>query len=62
MCMICSSDEPARYIDFYIIGSEGLRVCHSCEMEIVEFIRNLRHDKLDKKFQDAKKLKMENSK
>jgi len=41
MCDICRGEGDVRYIDLYIYGSEGLRVCHDCEMEIVEFIRRL---------------------
>jgi len=39
MCMMCRRLEETRYIDIYVFGSEGLRVCHSCEMEIVNFVR-----------------------
>ena len=42
-CMMCLKDkEKVRYIDLYIIGSEGLYICHDCEMEIVEFVRQKR--------------------
>ena len=55
MCMMCGCDKPTRYIDLYIIGSEGLRVCHSCEMEIVEFCRKLRSDNFKERFEKLKK-------
>lgn len=42
-CMICLADsEPVRHINLYVIGSEGLDVCHHCEMQLVEHVRGLR--------------------
>lgn len=41
-CMICSGTNEVRNIDLYIIGSEGLNVCHQCEMLIVKYINGLR--------------------
>ncbi len=41
-CMICESKEPTRHIELYIVGSEGLDVCHACEMIIVGYIRTLK--------------------
>jgi hypothetical protein len=41
-CMLChSAPVEVRHINLYIIGSEGLYACHSCEMQVVEFARNL---------------------
>jgi hypothetical protein len=54
-CMLCGNeDEPTRYIDLYIIGSEGLRICHKCEMELVEFARNLRSKNMRTRWEKAK--------
>jgi len=43
-CMIC--DDPnelcVKHFDLYIIGSEGLNVCHECEMKIVNYVRDLK--------------------
>lgn len=41
MCIICGSEGKTRNIDLYVIGSEGLNACHSCEMKVVEFVRML---------------------
>lgn len=44
MCRVCGGEErPSmiRNINIYVTGSEGLNVCHSCEMHIVEYIRGL---------------------
>lgn len=41
ICKICHSVENIRNIDIYIIGSEGLDICHDCEMQIVEYIRQM---------------------
>lgn len=41
-CMMCCMElVPVRYIDLYVIGSEGLRICHFCEMNLVEHVRNV---------------------
>ena len=39
-CTICNRLKDVRYIDLYVIGSEGTRLCHECEMLVVEFIRD----------------------
>jgi len=40
-CMICKRDEEVRHFNLYVSGSEGLTVCHACEMDIVMHIRNM---------------------
>ena len=42
MCMLCPSKGETRFICLYVFGSEGLTVCHTCEMKLVEFARQLR--------------------
>ena len=50
MCMICHNNkEETRYISLFVIGSEGLTVCHSCEMKIVNYVRELMSIELQKK-------------
>ena len=39
-CTICNELKTTRYIDLYVIGSEGTNLCHRCEMLVVEFIRD----------------------
>lgn len=41
LCMMCHNEREVRNISLYVIGSEGLTVCHECEMEIVEYIRGV---------------------
>lgn len=54
-CMICREDNvEVRHIPLYVIGSEGLEVCHSCEMEIVEHIRSLMYETSRRKLQEYK--------
>jgi hypothetical protein len=54
-CMLChSSPVEVRHINLYIIGSEGLYACHSCEMQIVEFARNLMMQNGKFKLENAK--------
>ena len=40
-CRICGEDKETRNIDLYVTGSEGLTVCHDCEMMIVVYVRQL---------------------
>ncbi len=59
-CTICDELKTTRYIDLYVIGSEGTRLCHACEMLVVEFIRDKKRsfmggtlrERLQKKEQD----------
>ena len=37
---MCLEMKETRYFDLYIAGSEGTRLCHKCEMRIVQFIRD----------------------
>ena len=39
-CTICDKERETKYIDLFVIGSEGTRLCHDCEMRVVEFIRS----------------------
>jgi hypothetical protein len=50
-CMLCGEEEGVRHIDLYVIGSEGLWVCHACEMKVVEYVRGLMHQRLEAKIQ-----------
>ncbi len=44
-CAICFSDSiEVRNINLYTVGSEGTWACHTCEMKLVEFTRNLMHE------------------
>lgn len=38
-CMICGELKSCRHVNLYVIGSEGLVVCHTCEMEVVSFVQ-----------------------
>ncbi len=42
-CMVCGVTDECRHFDLYVFGSEGLWICRSCELGVVEFIRNLRN-------------------
>jgi len=46
-CMVCHKNKEVRYISLFVIGSEGLLVCHDCEMLIVEFVRKLMSENLE---------------
>ena len=60
-CMMCLKDkEKVKYIDLYIIGSEGLYICHDCENEIIDFIKDRRIENGKEKIRDyqLKKVKL----
>ena len=41
-CRVCRKKHPAeelRNLNIYVFGSEGVNICHSCEMGVVEFLR-----------------------
>lgn len=41
-CRICEkSNTECRNIDLYVTGSEGLTICHDCEMALVYHVRSL---------------------
>ena len=40
-CRCCGDKGKVRHLAIYVVGSEGLDVCHDCEMAIVEFCRSL---------------------
>jgi len=56
MCMLCPSKEETRFISLYVFGSEGLRVCHECEMKLVEFARQLRFANMPRIDSDQKPI------
>lgn len=39
-CDMCLEMKQTRYLDLYISGSEGTRLCHDCEMLVVHFVRD----------------------
>lgn len=41
-CLICENDDTVRHVNLYISGSEGLWICHQCEMMLVTHIRDMR--------------------
>ena len=41
-CTIYQSDEDTKYLDLFVIGSEGTNVCHECEMSLVNHITLMR--------------------
>lgn len=41
-CLICEHDDTVRHVNLYVEGSEGLWICHQCEMMLVTHIRDMR--------------------
>lgn len=42
-CGICTEVTEVRHISLYIEGSEGLNVCHECDMMLVSYVRHMKH-------------------
>lgn len=40
-CRLCYEDKETRNINLYVNGSEGLQLCHACEMSVVNTIREI---------------------
>jgi len=58
LCTLCANNEEktTRFIPLYVFGSEGLNVCHECEMQLVGFARLLRFNNMRLTF-----VKLDNS-
>ncbi len=54
-CMMCGITSQLKYFDLYVIGSEGLDICACCEMEVVNFIREKRLERVIKRRDDFKR-------
>lgn len=37
-CGICGEESECRHFDLYVFGSEGVSLCHGCEMLVNSFI------------------------
>lgn len=40
-CHCCKETTQVRWKNIYHMGSEGLDICMSCELKVVNFVRNL---------------------
>ena len=45
ICMVCNTHGKIKHLDRYVNGTAGLWVCISCELEIVEDIREKMEEK-----------------
>lgn len=52
ICSICREEKETKFFPLYVFGSEGIVLCHECEMEVVEFIREKSSENLRKKKQE----------
>lgn len=48
-CYVCGERTQIRNIDIYVIGSEGLNICHEDEMKMVEWLQKQCHQNMDLK-------------
>lgn len=60
-CLLCGQIKEVRYIDLYVVGSEGLYVCHDCEMEVVAAVKAIANRKSRERMEAylAKKRELE---
>lgn len=40
-CRVCGEKDTVRRINLYYSGSEGLMICETCEMNLVEHVRGM---------------------
>lgn len=40
-CRICDNTEETRHLNLYVSGSEGVELCHPCEMSLVQHVRDM---------------------
>lgn len=40
-CYACGEDKPVRWKNLYTIGSEGTWLCIECEINVVNFVRQM---------------------
>ena len=57
LCSICQGTNDTRHLPIYVRGSEGIEICHDCEMGIVEHLRNIIRACYKSRMQLAKNLK-----
>ncbi len=41
ICRICFIETKLKHLPLYVSGSEGIDICHNCEMVLVEYLRSL---------------------
>lgn len=41
-CDVCSEPAEVRHVNLYVNGSEGICICHACEMDLISYIRTIR--------------------
>ena len=50
MCDMCLGRfDRMRHIPLYVFGSEGITLCHDCEMELCKYVRDRAMDALRRK-------------
>jgi len=45
-CSICHGPKQCNHFSLYVFGSEGVWLCHECEMAVHKFIRDLSLEKM----------------
>ncbi len=40
-CIVCHDETETKHFSLYVNGSEGIELCHSCQIAVCEFIRRM---------------------
>jgi len=57
-CNICGEDKDVRWKNLYLIGSEGIDICHPCEMDLLRYLENKSRDFHRAKIERIKRSKI----
>lgn len=61
ICFIChAEEEKLKHFSLYVMGSEGIDLCHLCEINVINFITILRESAGKTRIEQVKKNKKEN--
>jgi len=56
-CYACQEDKPVRWKNLYTIGSEGTDLCITCELKVVNLLRDMSREATIKRVRAIKKKK-----
>lgn len=54
ICTICGSEDDVRYKNIFLIGSEGIDICWTCEKDLLEYLDERRRSFTFKKLKRLK--------
>lgn len=52
-CYVCQGEQVMiRNVDICVIGTEGLNICHPCEMDLIHHLRDISFQNSERKKQE----------